>query len=176
MAQDEDARGTRQRRERAEHPRMCSHLGVAQFILAVEVGRRGIDDDEINATEPLRLGGYPCSHCFNAEGAGDERNLGLAVVMQILVTDNSHAEIVGILAGEIDNSSLFCRMPAKGGLGMAAADEPRNQQGERGLAMAGLRCQRVNKATLQDAIEQIIRRNKSLKKISYGYDQVCRRI
>ena len=80
----------------------------------------------------------------------------------------------GFSPGEIDNPPLICRMPAKGGIWLAATDEPRNQQCKGGFAVARLRCQRVDEAALQDAIEQIIRRNKSREKICYGYDQVFR--
>ncbi len=155
---------------------MCTHLCVRQFVLAVEVGRRRIDDDEVHTVQPLHFGFDPCSHGFDAEGAGNERNPSLVVAIQILVAKNAHAEIIGILAREIDDLSFFCCMPAKGGLRIAATDEPRNQQGKGGLAMAGLRGQRVDKATLQDTVEQIVRRNKTREKISHGHNQVCRYI
>jgi hypothetical protein len=97
----------------------------------------------------LRFADERGAHLLNIENADDKADaVDVRVAAVGVGSDQPNAYVVGVLADEVDDMTLFRRMRAEGRAGIGTGDRLRERQRNGGLAAAGSPGHRVDEAAL----------------------------
>ena len=169
MAEHEAARPAGQPNQAPQLAGVLAQLGVAVLVVAKKMGGRCVDDDEIKRTERFDLR----QQRVGVEGARNEDDVAGAVTAENgIIADNAHPHVIGIFADQIGDPAARDLVPVKKA---AAVDELGNAERDRGLSVAGLPGERIDEAALQNAVDQVVRRDEVADEISLAEDLELRR-
>ena len=137
---------------------MIALLFVVILVIALEIGGAGVHADERYVADVSNLAAYAIRHLGNLEYTRDKMHVYRVDVEVHLLRHcyPTHACVFGVLTGEIDylptlDAAISDRAPK--------CDMRRNQKHYCGFAGACRACQRIDRATLQNAIHDLVWRN-----------------
>ena len=142
---------------------MISHLDVAILVGALKVGRARVDHHQNHTADPFNFVGNPRVDLGKFEHARQEMNINLCGIEAHLLRhrDPTHPDVIGVFASKVQNPAplqlVFANRAAQGYMGS-------QQKCHSSLTGAGRRRQGVTESALHQSINEVVRRDKTIKK------------